>query len=192
MTEHKLILTPNVKSLTRSERGGGSVVDLMVTWTLTDSTDTRIEGFRDADLADLKFDVCGSGFDYDSKGTAKALTDSRKSAMILIFNLKGGEDPERAPITRTEAKDRQQEIADAKLANATAGKGVDADAPKLFYEIFAESETVKLTGDKELLKHAALKPYKLGRDIVVPSAVWDALKMKIEDAGIPLSNLRTQ
>jgi hypothetical protein len=191
MTEHKLIITPNVKSLTRSERGGGSVVDLMVTWTLTDSTDTRIEGFR-VD-ADLKFDVCGSGFDYDSKGTAKALTDSRKSAMILIFNLKGGEDPERAPITRGEAKDRQQEIADAKLANAAAGKGIDADTPQLFYTPFEESSTVLITGDKELMKAqgALLKEFKLGGKVILPEAKFEALRVKLEEKGIPLTKLVT-
>src|ERR1700683_1023455 len=124
MAEHKLILAPNVKSLTRTERGGGSVVDLSVVWQLTDIENS----------VGLLFDVPGSGFDYDSKGTAKALTDSRKNAMILIFNLKGGEDPERTPMTRTEAKERQQEIADAKLANVAAGKSIDADVPALFYQ----------------------------------------------------------
>lgn len=186
MSEHKLILTPDVKSLTRSERGGGSVVDLMVRWELTD-----MEKHEDGPNL-LSTDIPGSGFDYDSKGTAKALTDSRKNVMILLFNLKGGDDPERAPMTRTESKQSREDIVESKLANAAAGKGIDADVPKLFYEIFAESQTVKLTGDKELLKHAALKPYKLGRDIVVPSGAWDALKGKIEDAGIPVSNLRTQ
>jgi hypothetical protein len=189
MRRHKLLLLPTLKSATRTanERGGGSMVDVVIDWTLM-----NLEGDSPA-KEQFTFSIPGAGWDYNSKAAAKALTDSRKYAMILIFNLKAGDDPEeRGPVARDAAKDRQQEIADAKLANATAGKGVDADAPKLFYEIFAESETVKLTGDKELLKHAALKPYKLGRDIVVPSAVWDALKMKIEDAGIPLSNLRTQ
>jgi hypothetical protein len=187
MRRHKLNLAPMLVSIHRTpnERGGGSIVDVTIRWGLED--------LEDKNGTTRYYDIPGSGWDYNSKATSKALTDSRKYAMILIFNLKAGDDPEeRGPVARDAAKDRQQEIADAKLANAAAGKSVDADAPKLFYEIFAESETVKLTGDKELLKHAALKPYKLGRDIVVPSAVWDALKMKIEDAGIPLSNLRTQ
>ena len=85
MSEHKLILTPDVKSLTRSERGGGSVVDLMVRWELTD-----MEKHEDGPNL-LSTDIPGSGFDYDSKRTAKALTDSRKNVMILLFNLKGGD-----------------------------------------------------------------------------------------------------
>jgi ERF superfamily len=185
MRDHELVLTPHVLSLTRtpSERGGGYVVDLMVRWQLAELGSQVV----------YSYDIPGSGWDYGSKATSKALTDSRKSAMVVIFNLKGGDDPEeRGPIARDAGKDAQHRVADEKLANAAAGRGLDADTPKLFYEIFAESDTVKLTGDKELLKHAALKPYKLGRDIVVPSAAWDALKLRIEDAGIPLSNLRTQ
>jgi ERF superfamily len=194
MAKYRLLLVPTVNSVNRTmnDRGGGSIVDVMVKWELID--------LDDRDPGDDKYpghvcavEIPGSGWDFNSKATAKALTDSRKSAMILLFNLKGGDDPEeRGPVARDVAKDAQQTVADKKLANAAAGRGLDADTPKLFYEIFAESDTVKLTGDKELLKHAALKPYKLGRDFVVPSAAWDALKLKIEEAGIPLSNLRTQ
>jgi ERF superfamily len=190
MAKYRLLLVPTMNSVNRTmnERGGGSIVDVVVTWSLID-LDVDVGFHANAQ----RVDIPGSGWDFNSKATAKALTDSRKSAMILLFNLKGGDDPEeRGPIARDAGKDAQHRVAEEKLANAAAGRGLDADTPKLFYEIFAESDTVKLTGDKELLKHAALKPYKLGRDIVVPSATWDALKLKIEESGIPLSNLRTQ
>jgi len=140
----------------------------------------------------MEYDIPGSGFDYDSKGTAKALTDSRKNAMILLFNLKGGDDPERAPATRVEAQQSREEVVDSKLANAAAGRGIDADVRKLFYEIFPESKTVELTGDKELLRDPLLKRFKLMGKFIVKEAEWDALKMKIEEAGVTLSNLRTQ
>jgi ERF superfamily len=186
MAKYKLSLLPEVYGelkRTVNERGGGHIVDVQVSWTLRDLESGDVHSMR----------IPGTGWDFTSKATAKALTDSRKSAMILLFNLKGGDDPEeRGPIARDAGKDAQHRVAEEKLANAAAGRGLDVDTPKLFYEIFAESDTVKLTGDKELLKHAALKPYKLGRDIVVPSAAWDALKLKIEESGIPLSNLRTQ
>lgn len=192
LSEHKLILTPRVKSLTRSERSGGSVVDLIVTWTLADPEAASRRGPLREGPVEMEYDIPGSGFDYDSKGTAKALTDSRKNAMILLFNLKGGDDPERAPMTRTESKNSREGFAESKLANAAAGKGIDADVPKIFYEIFPQSQTVELTGNKELLKSPALKPFKLGGKFIVKEVQWDMLKLKIEEAGIALSNLRTQ
>lgn len=181
MRSHELTLYPRLKSMTRTaNERGGSIVDVIVSWELRDSEEMLI------------FDVPGSGFDYESKGTAKALTDSRKSAMILIFNLKGGDDPERAPVTRAAAKEKTQDIVDSKLANAAAGRGIDADVPKLFYEIFPESKTVELTGDKALLKSPVLKTFKLGGKFVVPAEKWDDLRTRIENEGVTLSNLRTQ
>jgi ERF superfamily len=183
MSEHKLILLPNVKSLTRSERGGGSVVDVIVEWRLADTSSVP-----DPDM--LVFDVCGSGFDYDSKGTAKALTDSRKNAMILLFNLKGGDDPERAPMTRTEAKNKQEEVVETKLTDAKEGRGINASVPQIFYERHEQSGNVGLTGDKELLKHAAIKRFKVGREFAVPFDKWELLKEKLESEGITVSKLR--
>lgn len=181
MRSHELTLYPRLKSMTRTaNERGGSIVDVIVSWELRDKEEMLI------------FDVPGSGFDYESKGTAKALTDSRKSAMILIFNLKGGDDPERAPVTRAAAKEKTQDIVDRKLADAADGKGIDASVPKIFYEIFAESNTVGLTGDKKLLANKFLKPYKSGLGVVVPSALWDSLRERLENEGIAVSNLRTQ
>src|ERR1700685_4106316 len=171
MAEYRISMIPTVKSLTRTERGGGSVVDLMVEWTVAsfepDNYNPTPEQFI--------FDIPGSGFDYDSKGTAKALTDSRKNAMILLFNLKGGDDPERAPMTRTEAKE---------------GRGLNASVPQIFYERHEQSGNVGLTGDKELLKHAAIKRFKVGREFAVPFDKWELLKEKLESEGITVSKLR--
>jgi hypothetical protein len=183
LKEHGLTLTPSLKSVTRTpNERGGSIVDVVVQWILTDSS--NIAHF-------LTFEVPGSGFDYESKGTAKALTDSRKSAMILIFNLKGGDDPERAPVTRAAAKDRQQEIADAKLANAAAGKSIDADTPALYWQWFEESHTALVTGDKELMKRNAdlLKEFKLGGKVIVSEAQLEVLKMRMDERGIPFKKL---
>jgi len=186
MAEYKLILTPTLKSLTRSERGGGSVVDLIVTWTLNDISPVA-EGMPSPYHV---FDCPGSGFDYDSKGTAKALTDSRKNAMILLFNLKGGDDPERAPMTRTEAKNKQEEVLETKLTDAKEGRGLNASVPQIFYERHEQSGNVELTGDKELLKHAAIKRFKVGREFAVPFDKWEPLKEKLESEGINVSKLR--
>jgi hypothetical protein len=185
MKEHNLYLIADVKSFTRTpnERGGGSVVDLIVSWELHNLDATEIDM--------IQVDVPGSGWDYGSKATAKALTDSRKSALVLLFNLKGGDDPEeRSP--RESGKASAAQVADDKLANAAAGRGLDADVPKLFYEIFPDSKTVELTGDKNLLKDPLLKKYKLMGKFIVKEGEWDALKLRIEESGVNLSNLRTQ
>jgi hypothetical protein len=194
MAEHELILTPNVKSLTRSERGGGSVVDLIVVWTLTEleSRTTTKGAVTFQTPLSIDFEVPGSGFDYDSKGTAKALTDSRKNAMILLFNLKGGDDPEKAPATRVEAKNSREEIVETKLNDAKEGRGINASVRKMFYEYFPQSKNYELTGDKDLLRDPMLKKYKLMGKFIVPETYWEALKLKIEEAGVALSNLRTQ
>ena len=186
MAEYRISMIPTVKSLTRTERGGGSVVDLMVEWTVAsfepDNYNPTPEQFI--------FDIPGSGFDYDSKGTAKALTDSRKNAMILLFNLKGGDDPERAPMTRTEAKNKQEEVVETKLTDAKEGRGLNASVPQIFYERHEQSGNVGLTGDKELLKHAAIKRFKVGREFAVPFDKWELLKEKLESEGITVSKLR--
>jgi hypothetical protein len=191
MRRHKLLLTVSMEhrdgifSMTRTsnERGGGSLMDLVVKWVLEDveSGETRA------------YHIPGSGWDYNSKATSKALTDSRKYAMILIFNLKAGDDPEeRGPVARDAAKDRQQEIADAKLANAAAGKGIDADTPALYYQFYEESKTALITGDKELMKRNAdlLKEFKLGAKVIVSEAQLDVLRMRLEERGLPFKKLQ--
>jgi hypothetical protein len=185
LSQHKLILLPELKSFTRTERGGGSIVDIIVTWTLYDTEVPSMEtsGWQVRDIP-------GSGFDYDSKGTAKALTDSRKNAMILLFNLKGGDDPERAPMTRTEAKNKQEEVVETKLTDAKEGRGINASVPQIFYERHEQSGNVALSGDKELLKHAAIKRFKVGREFAVPFDKWELLKEKLESEGITISKLR--
>lgn len=185
MAKYKLLLTPDTQHLNRvANERGGSVADVAVVWKLEDleSQESRT------------FGVPGSGFDYDSKGTAKALTDSRKSAMILIFNLKGGDDPERAPATRGEAKDRQQEIADNKLANAAAGRGIDANVPALFYTWNDETQTGVVTGDKPLLASAAklFAEYKFPKSATqwyVNAEQMERIKIVLEERGIPLKKL---
>ena len=186
MRRYKLLLMPSMDTMTRTpnERGGGSISDLAVTWTLEDleSKQSRI------------FTIPGSGWDYNSKSTAKALTDSRKYAMILIFNLKAGDDPEeRGPVARDAAKDRQQEIADNKLANAAAGKGIDADTPALYWQWFEESNTALVTGDAKLMKGNAdlVKEFKIGGKVILSEAQLEVLKMRLEERAVPFRKLQT-
>jgi hypothetical protein len=187
MRRHKLLLTPTLKSMTRTpnERGGGSIVDVVVSWALHD-----LDG--DSQFAFATHDIPGSGWDYNSKATSKALTDSRKYAMILIFNLKAGDDPEeRGPVARDAAKDRQQEIADNKLANAAAGKGLDADTPALYWQWFEESNTALVTGDAKLMKGNAdlVKEFKIGGKVILSEAQLETLKMRLEERAVPFRKL---
>jgi len=188
LRRHKLLLTPTLKSFARvpNERGGGSITDLTLIWNLRN---------LEAPEEFLTFEFPGSGWDYNSKSTAKALTDSRKAAMILIFNLKAGDDPEeRGPVARDAAKDRQQEIADAKLANAAAGKGIDADTPALHYTWNDETQTGVVTGDKPLLASAAklFAEYKFPKSATqwyVNAEQMERIKVVLEERGIPLKLL---
>jgi ERF superfamily len=187
MARHRLFLTPSLRSSQRTmnERGGGSIVDVVITWTLDDLESGE----------QFHFDVPGSGWDYNSKATSKALTDSRKYAMILLFNLKAGDDPEeRGAIARDAAKDRQQEIAQKKIADAQAGKGVNGSVPSLVYTWDDDTQTGTVSGDKELLSSAA----KLFRDYKFPKSAtqWlvnaeqmENIKRVLEERGIPLSKL---
>jgi hypothetical protein len=184
MRAHKLFLTPNLATVQRApnERGGGSIVDVVIEWTLVDLDSLETQTYR----------IPGSGWDFNSKSTAKALTDSRKSALTLIFNLKGGDDPEeRGPVARDAAKDRQQEIADAKLANAAAGKGVDADTPALYWQWFEESNTALVTGDAKLMKGNAdlVKEFKIGGKVILNEGQLEALKMRLEERAVPFRKL---
>jgi ERF superfamily len=185
MTKHKLLLGPTLKSAQRTmnDKGGGSIVDVVVSWSLTDLESHEV----------ITVDIPGAGWDYNSKASAKALTDSRKYAMILIFNLKAGDDPEeRGPVARDAAKDRQQQIVDEKLASAAAGKGVDANTPQLYYQWFDESQTALISGDKDLMKQNSdvLKAMKLGGKVIAKADDLERLKGVLEERGIPFTQLR--
>jgi hypothetical protein len=185
MRKYKLMLLPKMLTnfaRTSNERGGGSLVDVQMIWHLSDLESDEVEAVT----------VPGSGWDYNSKATSKALTDCRKSAIILLFNLKGGDDPEeRGPVARDAAKDRQQEIADAKLANAAAGKGIDADTPALYWQWFEESNTALVTGDAKLMKGNAdlVKEFKIGGKVILSEAQLETLKMRLEERAVPFRKL---
>lgn len=71
------------------------------------------------------YNVPGEGYDTTDKGFPKAITSSRKQAIILIFNIPVGNDiEERGGMTveRDTAKGNAQSIAARKIAEA-AGKG---------------------------------------------------------------------
>jgi len=74
------------------------------------------------------YDIPGEGYDTTDKGTAKAITASRKQAIIVIFQLAVGFDSETqsASADREDAKSAAQGVARQKIADAASKGSVSA------------------------------------------------------------------
>lgn len=85
LKRHKLILTGNVarEPVTHVGKTFAST-EVLVDWLLTDVETNQNVTVR----------VPGAGVDDQGKGIYKALTGSRKYAMVMLFNLKFGDEPE--------------------------------------------------------------------------------------------------
>jgi len=115
MEAHGLILTPEVQALETVPETKGILFRLTVLWKL-----------RDVTTGDsMEFTMPGTGWDFHDKGVYKALTGSRKYALILIFNLPVGDNPEQAGGADRDAKATQRGVAAKKIGDA-AGRGVPA------------------------------------------------------------------
>lgn len=110
-----LILTQNLRSWETNPHTGGKgyIAKVVLAWTLEDvSTGEKRE-----------YVVPGEGYDTTDKGTPKAITASRKQAIITIFNLPVGDNPEQSnAFDRSEAKAAAQAVGAKKIAEA-AGRG---------------------------------------------------------------------
>jgi ERF superfamily len=84
MQKAQLILTPQILKIDNVPDTKGILRDVDVEWTLEDASTGEKRAYR----------IPGTGWDYHDKGTYKALTGSRKYALILIFNLPVGDNPE--------------------------------------------------------------------------------------------------
>src|SRR5437773_8178953 len=96
LIEHKLLLLPSsLESLDRAPDDKGYTSTVTFGWTMEDVETGEVRTWK----------VPGSGWDYHDKCTPKAITASRKAALILIFNLPVGDNPEASgPITREAGK----------------------------------------------------------------------------------------
>lgn len=125
LAERDLILTPDLQKKpdgsyyweTVPHTGGkGYIAKMVLEWTLEDVETGESRTYC----------VPGEGYDTTDKGTPKAITSSRKQAIILIFNLPVGNDiEERGAADRETAKDAQKNVAAKKIADA-AGRGSPA------------------------------------------------------------------
>ena len=114
LIDHKLLLLPTtLETLDRTQDEKGYTSTVTFGWTLEDLETGETRSWK----------VPGSGWDYHDKGTPKAVTGSRKTALILIFNLAVGDNPEQSNgLSRTDAKAAAQAVAGKKIAEA-ASKG---------------------------------------------------------------------
>ena len=116
LSSRRLIMTQNLRSWETVPHTGGKgyIAKIMLEWTL-----------EDADTGEKReYVVPGEGYDTTDKGTPKAITASRKQAIITIFNLPVGDNPEAHGYAteRQDAKNAAQAVAGRKIAEA-ASKG---------------------------------------------------------------------
>lgn len=116
LSSRSLIMTQNLRSWETNPHTGGKgyIAKVLLEWTLEDvlTKETRT------------YVVPGEGYDTTDKGTPKAITASRKQAIITIFNLPVGDNPEANSYAadRADAKAAAQAVGRQKVIEA-AGKG---------------------------------------------------------------------
>jgi len=97
LKRYKLILTGQVVKEPVTHVGKiGAITEVLVDWTLED-TDCLHEQMLKGDYLQREsrtWRVPGCGSDESGKAVYKAVTGSRKYAMVLIFNLQFGDEPE--------------------------------------------------------------------------------------------------
>ena len=161
--------------------GKGYIAKITLDWTLEDVVTRESRTYR----------IPGEGYDTTDKGTPKAITASRKQAIITIFNLPVGDNPE-ANSPWIDGKERQNEVLKQKMAAAGVAAGVAPVEKFLFYKWFDESQTAEITGDVDLKKanQDLLKPLKLGGKLVATADQLEELKLTLEERGVPFKCLR--
>lgn len=114
LSARTLIMTQNLKHWETNPHTGGKgyIAKVLLEWTIEDvSTGEKRE-----------YVVPGEGYDTTDKGTPKAITASRKQAIITIFNLPVGDNPEAHGYAteRQEAKSAAQGVAAQKITKMAA------------------------------------------------------------------------
>ena len=105
LKRYKLILTGQVAKEPVTHVGKlGAITEVLVDWTLED-----LEGAPNPNANDFgvshymrTYRIPGCGSDESGKAIYKAITGSRKYAMVLIFNLQFGDEPEEVRGERVE------------------------------------------------------------------------------------------
>jgi len=110
-----LIMTQDLRHWETNPHTGGKgyIAKVLLVWTIEDA----------ASGEKREYVVPGEGYDTTDKGTPKAITASRKQAIITIFNLPVGDNPEANSYSadREEAKNTAKQVAAEKIAKAAGG-----------------------------------------------------------------------
>lgn len=118
-----LIMTQNLQSWETVPHTGGKgyIAKVVLNWTIEDVETKEMRTYT----------VPGEGYDTTDKGTPKAITASRKQAIITIFNLPVGDNPEAHGYAteRQDAKAAAQAVGSRKVAEAASrGSQIAIDA----------------------------------------------------------------
>ena len=178
MRRHKLILTPTLATSLNSgysmKRHDERVLDLIFEWTLED-----IESGEKRFYA-----IPGTGWDLYDKSAGKAMTNSRKNAIILIFNLEVGNDVEDSQ----SARDKQKEVAKQTLEKANGERyesleHAEASTMDREQEAAAIKNSMVITwpeahnGHRFLLKGRRIAPTAMHKEIEVCEGKWSDREM---------------
>lgn len=101
-----LFLTGTVRTVEHHADGRGLLASVMIDWTLTDLS------------SGISISVSIPGDGWGEKGIYKALTGSRKYAIIFLFNLAIGDNPEAAGVV--DRKENAKAVGAAKVAEFAA------------------------------------------------------------------------
>lgn len=175
MISHRLLLIPGkFDEPTRHDDGKGFTFTLYIEWELKDldSKESRV------------WKVPGAGWDYHDKGIPKAITGSRKTALILIFNLPIGDNPEAGNIDRTSAADRAQGVAQRKIAAARTKADEQTQVRELKY--WQRGEEVEVTGPSDVMNDCKTMLLAAGKRIgssaivAIPAEKWPDIQFELE------------
>jgi hypothetical protein len=176
MISHRLLLIPGkFDQPTRHDDGKGFTFTLYIEWMLKD-LDSGTE---------RTWTIPGAGWDYHDKGVAKAVTGSRKTALILIFNLPIGDNPEAGNIDRTSATDRAQGVAQRKIAASKAAKP-DEQSQVRELKYWQRGEEIEVTGPSDVMNDCKSILLMAGKRIgssaivAVPAEKWPDMQFELE------------
>lgn len=114
MAERHIIMTPDVVDMQWAEKPGSKmrIATLKVLFTVRDG-DTREE---------MKFHIYGQGEDAGDKATYKAMTGAEKYALLKLFLIPTGHDPEKDTENRYHPKKDEAPTQQAAAQTATPGE----------------------------------------------------------------------
>lgn len=179
MISHGLLLIPGAfDEPTRYDDGKGFTFIIYIEWVLKDLASSESRTWK----------IPGAGWDYHDKGVPKAITGSRKTALILIFNLPIGDNPEAGNIDRVSASDRAQGVAQRKIAEGNKRLAAKADEQSQVRELkyWQRGEEIEVTGPSDVMNDCKTMLLAAGKRIgssaivAIPADKWPDIQFELE------------